>query len=237
MIASGADVVLVSQGLDHIMRPLANHLGVERHPLQPPGFSRRHRDRTPARSRDSPARPVRETSTDAPDGQGRATKLLRDLGFAKKPDVLDDAIRPAQRAVAQASTCPWSTSIRTDRHMRPLLRARTLRGKQILLIGATGFIGKVWLANLLTELPEIGRVYLLIRGHRSATASSDSNAWFPNRPFSKSWRRDHGERFADFLRERVEVVDGDVSKPGLGPGAGGASAWRVRSTRSSIAPA
>src|ERR1700730_13874439 len=30
IIASGADVVLVSQGLDHIMRPLANHLGVER---------------------------------------------------------------------------------------------------------------------------------------------------------------------------------------------------------------
>ena len=29
-IASGADVVLVSQGLEHIMRPLANHLGVER---------------------------------------------------------------------------------------------------------------------------------------------------------------------------------------------------------------
>ncbi len=45
-----------------------------------------------------------------------------------------------------------------------------LRGKQILLIGATGFIGKVWLANLLTELPEIGRIYLLIRGHRTATA-------------------------------------------------------------------
>ena len=30
IVASGADVVLVSQGLDHIMRPLANHLGVER---------------------------------------------------------------------------------------------------------------------------------------------------------------------------------------------------------------
>jgi len=26
----------------------------------------------------------------------------------------------------------------------------------------------------------------------------------------------HGDKFADFLRERIEVVDGDVSKPGLG---------------------
>src|ERR1019366_806866 len=30
VLASGADVVLVSQGLDHIMRPLAGHLGVGR---------------------------------------------------------------------------------------------------------------------------------------------------------------------------------------------------------------
>src|SRR5271155_5052479 len=29
-LAQGEDVVLVSQGLDHIMRPLANHLGVKR---------------------------------------------------------------------------------------------------------------------------------------------------------------------------------------------------------------
>src|SRR5690348_17750383 len=29
VLAGGADVVLVSQGLDHIMRPLANHLGVK----------------------------------------------------------------------------------------------------------------------------------------------------------------------------------------------------------------
>src|ERR1700722_4958400 len=29
-LAAGADVILVSQGLDHVMRPLANQLGVER---------------------------------------------------------------------------------------------------------------------------------------------------------------------------------------------------------------
>src|ERR1700685_718109 len=29
-ISEGGDIVLVSQGLDHIMRPLANYLGVER---------------------------------------------------------------------------------------------------------------------------------------------------------------------------------------------------------------
>ncbi len=36
-----------------------------------------------------------------------------------------------------------------------------------MLIGVTGFIGKVWLANTLMELPEIGRIYLLIRRQKS----------------------------------------------------------------------
>src|SRR5262249_29078062 len=30
LLASGAEVILVSQGLDHVMRPLANHLGIPR---------------------------------------------------------------------------------------------------------------------------------------------------------------------------------------------------------------
>ena len=51
-----------------------------------------------------------------------------------------------------------------------------LRGKHILLIGATGFIGKVWLANLLTDLPEIGRIYLLVRHNRANTSLSAFSA-------------------------------------------------------------
>ena len=47
---------------------------------------------------------------------------------------------------------------------------RALAGKHVMLIGVTGFIGKVWLANTLMELPEIGRIYLLIRRQKSNPA-------------------------------------------------------------------
>ena len=40
----------------------------------------------------------------------------------------------------------------------------------MLLIGVTGFIGKVWLANTLMDLPEIGKLYLLIRRQKSSPA-------------------------------------------------------------------
>jgi hypothetical protein len=53
------------------------------------------------------------------------------------------------------------------RHAGPLSVRRALSGKGIMLIGVTGFIGKVWLANTLLDLPEIGKLYLLIRRQKS----------------------------------------------------------------------
>ena len=58
----------------------------------------------------------------------------------------------------------------------PLSVRDALRGKNVLLIGGTGFIGKVWLANLLTELPEIGRVYLLVRHNRQCDFAAKISA-------------------------------------------------------------
>ncbi len=39
-----------------------------------------------------------------------------------------------------------------------------------MLIGVTGFIGKVWLANTLLDLPDVKQIYLLIRRQKSNPA-------------------------------------------------------------------
>ncbi|HIN86405.1 MAG TPA: hypothetical protein EYN06_07985, partial [Myxococcales bacterium] len=36
-------------------------------------------------------------------------------------------------------------------------------GKTILVTGASGFLGKVWLTMLLDRIPSVGRVYVLLR--------------------------------------------------------------------------
>ena len=56
------------------------------------------------------------------------------------------------------------------REEKPLSVRQALSGKQVMLIGVTGFIGKVWLANTLMDLPKIGRIYLLIRRQKSNPA-------------------------------------------------------------------
>jgi len=214
VIASGADVVLVSQGLDHIMRPLARHLGVRRILSNRLDF----RDGiATGRLLDPvirPRGPFAKLRTDRPDGTIARSKLLHDLGFAKKPEVLNETIRAAERPSPRTEV-PVVHFDQQSNHSSFSVRA-ALRGKQILLIGGTGFIGKVWLANLLTELPEIGRVHLLIRGHRSATALERFERMVSESPVFDRLAELHGDRFADFLGERVEVVAGDASKPGLG---------------------
>jgi len=214
VMAAGGDVVLVSQGLDHIMRPLANYLGVERILCNRLDF---RSGMATGRLLDPVIRPrgaFAKLRIQTPDGRISREQLVRDLGFAKSPAIIDEAIRPATRFNPKI-TLPV---VHFDSHngAGPLSVRDSLRGKNILLIGATGFIGKVWLANLLTELPEIGRIYLLIRSNRSATSLARFQRVVEESPVFEPLARFHGDKFAAFLREKIEVVDGDVTKPELG---------------------
>src|SRR5271165_247526 len=214
VMAAGGDVVLVSQGLDHIMRPLANYLGVERILCNRLDF---RSGMATGRLLDPVIRPrgaFAKLRIQTPDGRISREQLVRDLGFAKSPAIIDESIRPAAR-INETVKLPV---VHFDSHngVGPLSVRESLRGKHILLIGATGFIGKVWLANLLTELPEIGRIYLLVRSNRSTTSLARFQRVVEESPVFELLARRHGDNFAEFLREKVEVVDGDVTKPGLG---------------------
>jgi hypothetical protein len=214
LIAAGAPVVLVSQGLDHVMRPLAKHLGVKQIVCNRLDF----RDGiATGRLLDPVIRPrgafAKITGRQA-DGRVSRKALVRVLGFTKAPELLDEAIQADERAAPEV----FLPIVHFDstNGARPFSVRESLRGKNILLIGATGFIGKVWLSNLLTDLPEIGRIFLLVRRNRTVTSLQRFQRAIEESPVFEPLADRYGDRFAEFLRERIEVVDGDVSKPDLG---------------------
>jgi Male sterility protein/haloacid dehalogenase-like hydrolase len=213
-LAAGAPVVLVSQGLDHIMRPLAKHLGVRQIVCNRLDF----RDgMATGRLLDPVIRPrgaFAKITGRQPDGRVSRKALIRILGFTKHPNALDEAIQTDERAAPKVHLPVVHFDSADGR--RPFSVRETLRGKNILLIGATGFIGKVWLSNLLTDLPDIGRIYLLVRHNRTVTALQRFQRALEESPVFEPLAERYGNGFADFLRERIEVVDGDVSKPDLG---------------------
>ena len=89
-------------------------------------------------------------------------------------------------------------------------------GKHVMLIGVTGFIGKVWLVNTLMELPEIGRIYLLIRRQKSNPAARRFEKLVEESPVFDPLYERYGADLPRFCSEKVEVVEGDVTQPGLG---------------------
>jgi len=208
------NVVLVSQGLDHVMRPLAQFLGVSR--LVSNRLEFRSGIAT-GRLLDPvirPRRPIAWAFQRSADGRIPTDRLLRNLGLTAHPEQLEKAILPAERPKAPNQDA--LVVFNGKRQSEPLSVRQTLAGKNILLIGVTGFIGKVWLAQLLNEVPQIGKIYLLIRRQRTTTAQRRFEKIFEESPVFDPLQERLGGRFAEFVSERVEVIEGDVSQPGLG---------------------
>ena len=97
-------------------------------------------------------------------------------------------------------------------------------GKEVLLTGVTGFVGKVWLLMMLAKVPEIGRIHVILRpnGHGDPNASDASRALSrfeavvnESPAFEPLWS-EHGEGLEGFLREKVRVHAGDLTALNLG---------------------
>ena len=213
-VREGERVVLVGQLLENILRPLAHHLGVESFL----GNRLEYRDgKATGRLLEPvvcPRGPLAWLRSGPADGRVSREKLLMQLGLSEKPELLETAIQATarrkpilSRAVAVFGRAP---------HMENFSVRETLAHRHILLIGVTGFIGKVWLVDLLEKVPAIGKITLLIRRNRTTSAQRRFERIVEESPAFDQLHQQHGRNLGAFLKERVEVVEGDVSLPGLG---------------------
>jgi long-chain acyl-CoA synthetase len=96
--------------------------------------------------------------------------------------------------------------------------AEALRGRSLLILGSTGFVGKVLLSMLLDRFPEIGRAYVMVR--RGSGTDSEARFWqsVVTSPAFDPLRNRFGgqEGLAAVLRRKVVVVDGDITEANLG---------------------
>jgi long-chain acyl-CoA synthetase len=87
-------------------------------------------------------------------------------------------------------------------------------GKHVLLTGGTGFVGKVWLVMALSRLPNIARIYVLMRGK----GRSVKDRWIKivnENPAFRPLHELHGANLSKFIAERVEVVAGTLDSPNM----------------------
>jgi len=89
----------------------------------------------------------------------------------------------------------------------------TLRGKSILLIGTTGFVGKVALSMLLHHYPDIGRVYCLVRPGAGNTADERFYKKVASSEVFDPLRAQHGDGYDAFMRSKIVAIAGDIGRP------------------------
>jgi len=92
------------------------------------------------------------------------------------------------------------------------------RGRNVFILGSTGFVGKVLLSMLFHRFPDVGKVYVMVR--RGSGTSSEARFWASvvTSPAFDALRAVHGgpEGLAAYLKSKVEVVDGDIAVANLG---------------------
>jgi len=213
-VRGGERIVLVGQLLENILRPLAHHFGIDSFISNRLEF----RDgQATGRLMDPivrPRGPFAWIASGSTDGRVSRERLLGQLGWTEKPEQLKDAVQTTARPVSSEakSVARFGDAPQVQR----LLVRETLANRHLLLIGVTGFIGKVWLVDLLENIPNIGKITLLIRRNRTTSAQRRFEKIVEESPTFDTLHERHGQKLGAFLREKVEVVEGDVSVPGLG---------------------
>lgn len=213
-VRNGERVVLVSQLLEHIVRPLSEYFGAEgflANRLEFRDGAATGRLREPVIR---PRGPLAWLASGSVNGGVAREKLLSQLGWKSSPELLETAMQRSARAVAPAREVV--ERLGSTPEVARLSVRESLAGKHLLLVGVTGFIGKVWLADLLEKIPEIGKITLLIRRNRTTSAQRRFEKIVEESPTLDPLQEIHGAKLAAFLKEKVDVVEGDVSQPGLG---------------------
>jgi long-chain acyl-CoA synthetase len=98
----------------------------------------------------------------------------------------------------------------------PIDVAAIFRKNGILLIGATGFMGKATVALLLDRYPDLKKLYVLCRAKPGRSAEQRFYGETANSPAMAPSVEKLG---LDFVRSKIQVLEGDVSEPlcGLSP--------------------
>src|SRR6516164_11165611 len=159
-VRSGERVVLVGQMLEHILKPMVDYFAADGCIANRLEFREGMATGRLLEPVIRPRGPFAWLSSGSADGSISREKLLGQLDWEQTPSLLESAVMRSARPKAPARD---SVELLGSTPRVARLRVReSLAGKHLLLIGVTGFIGKVWLVDLLEKIPEIGKITLLI---------------------------------------------------------------------------
>ena len=94
-------------------------------------------------------------------------------------------------------------------------------GKVLLITGGTAFLGQPMVAKILTSLPDVQKIYLLIRSRvesngKVTSAQERLEKELLTSDVFEALRQVHGEQFETWVKEKVTPVEGELTDERLG---------------------
>ncbi|KAK2985378.1 hypothetical protein RJ640_029335 [Escallonia rubra] len=91
-----------------------------------------------------------------------------------------------------------------------------LRGKGFLITGATGFLAKVLIEKIIRTVPDVGKIYLLIKAKNKEAAMERLKNEIINTELFKCLQQKYGKSYEAFMLSKLVPVLGNVCEPNLG---------------------
>ncbi|MSP24418.1 MAG: AMP-dependent synthetase [Myxococcales bacterium] len=125
--------------------------------------------------------------------------------------------RLSRSAMADLAKFPGSERTAGNPSPGPLVPLHLFTDRSFVVVGGTGFLGKVWLSLFLHRYPTLGHVYLLVRA--KGEQSPEERFWAeiaPSPVFDPLRERYPGPAFEAFMRAKITPVAGDMGLPLVG---------------------
>ncbi|XP_051207873.1 fatty acyl-CoA reductase 1 [Lolium perenne] len=90
------------------------------------------------------------------------------------------------------------------------------RGKNILITGSTGFLGKVLVEKILRVQPDVKKIFLLVRASDVESAKLRIQMEVTGREIFQVLKEEHGMEFDDFIEEKICPLAGDIMYENFG---------------------
>ncbi|XP_061342398.1 fatty acyl-CoA reductase 3-like [Gastrolobium bilobum] len=86
-----------------------------------------------------------------------------------------------------------------------------LQEKHVLVIGATGFLAKIFVEKILRVQPHVKKLYLLLRATDAESATRRLHNEIIRKDLFRLLKENHGAKFNNFISEKLTLVPGDIS--------------------------
>ncbi|WOG97996.1 hypothetical protein DCAR_0417337 [Daucus carota subsp. sativus] len=103
-----------------------------------------------------------------------------------------------------------------DVHDKGIGIVKYLQGKGFLITGATGFLAKVLIEKILRTVPDVGKIYLLIKAKNKEAANERMKNEIINTELFRCLQQKHGKSYQAFMLSKLVPVVGNVCESNLG---------------------